>query len=307
MFTFLTCTYNRAHTLERLFHSFEKQTFKDFDWLIIDDGSRDNTATLINNLKTKSFFPITYVYKKNGGKYTALLEAKKYLSRPFVVVIDSDDEVLSDCLEIFNRHLINNPNIQEIRSRCVDSNLSDIGRFKFPPEIEYIDTTWHNMVLKKENDDELLSCFKTSYFLEAVNVPSNLIFVDKFKCFSEGYFWSRIKGAKIRYIKEVTRIYHHDSGNSIMNNTQPMIGYFDDIVAFKYFLDENYNYITWRPKYFISMYIKLTIASIIVGNGFINSHFLYDKWINRLISILISPVSLILYLRMKFLLKKFWR
>lgn len=71
MFTFLTPTYNREQTLSRLFLSLQNQTFRDFDWLIIDDGSTDNTRSLIEEFKSKAEFPITYVYKDNGEKYTA--------------------------------------------------------------------------------------------------------------------------------------------------------------------------------------------------------------------------------------------
>lgn len=307
MFTFLTPSYNRAHTLGRLFKSLQNQTFKDFDWLIMDDGSTDKTRDLIEEFKTKAEFPITYVYKPNGGKYTTLIEAKKYLTKPFVIVLDSDDEVLPNCLEIFKNHFNLNPLLDEVRGRCVNVKKEILEKFKFPVNIDFIDITWHEMVLKNKNDEELLSCFKLDYYLEAVVLPDNIIFQNKFKNFAEGYFWAKIKNAKIRYIKGPVRVYHQDSGNSIINNTKFITGLYDDIVAFKYFLDDNYRYFFWRPKYFLAQYIKLNIASILVGHGFMNSHFLYDKEVNRLISLALSPLTLIIYFKMKYLDKKFWR
>jgi glycosyltransferase involved in cell wall biosynthesis len=307
MFTFLTPTYNRAHTLNRLFVSLQNQTSKDFDWLIIDDGSTDTTKDLIEDFKTKADFKISYVYKENGGKHSALIEAKNYLTKPYVIIIDSDDEVLPNCLEIFKKHFDTNPHLTEVRGRCVNPKMDLLGKFKFPKNVGYVDSTWHKMVLKNRNDEELLSCFNLSYYLEAVALPDRLIFIEKFKCFSEGYFWAKIKNAKIRYINEPVRVYHQDSGNSITNNTKFFTGLYDDIVAFKYFLDDNYQYFFWRPKYFLAQYIKLNIASILVGYGFMKSHFLYDKGVNRLISIVLSPVSFLVFLKMKFLDKKYWR
>ncbi|MCH7412062.1 glycosyltransferase family 2 protein [Belliella sp. R4-6] len=307
MFTLLTPTYNRAHTLERLFNSINSQTYRSFEWLIIDDGSNDDTQIIIEGFKLKANYDITYVYKTNGGKHSALIEAKKYLSNDYIIIIDSDDEILPDCLEVFKQHIEKNSRIEEVRARCVNSDLNLIQKFYFPQDLEYIDTTWHDMVLKKQNDEELISCFKLQYYLRAVNLPKKLIFSEHFNSFSEVYFWSRIKKVTIRYIKEPLRVYHQDSGNSIMNNTSFKTGLYNDIIQFKYFLDENYTYIFWRPRYFISQYIKLTIASRLVGNGFFRSHFLYEQVINRIISFSLSPASILFYFKMKYLDKGFWR
>lgn len=224
-----------------------------------------------------------------------------------MIIIDSDDEVLPNCLEIFKKHFDSNSQIVEVRGRCVDSKMRILEKFTFPDNKEFIDSTWHEMVLKNKNDEELLSCFKLDYYLKAVIAPENLIFRDNFKNLGESYFWSRIKNAKIRYIKEPVRVYHQDSGNSIIKNTSFETGLYDDIVSIRYFLDDNYRYFFWRPKYFLAQYIKLNIASILVGYGLMKSHFLYDKEINRLISVVLSPISLLVYFKMKYLDKKYWR
>lgn len=181
------------------------------------------------------------------------------------------------------------------------------GKYKFPKNQEFIDSTWHEMVLKLHNDEELLSCLKLTYFFEAVTVPEKIIFHDKINYFNEGYFWSRIKNTKIRYIKNPVRIWHIDSGISVTHDTKFITGLYNDIVGFKFFLDDNYRYFFWRPKYFLVQYIKLNIASILVGYGFMKSHFLYDKGVNRLISLVLSPLTLMIYIKMKYIDKKFWR
>ena len=72
--TVFTPAYNRAHTLGRCYESMLKQKCKDFKWLIIDDGSTDNTKELVDSwLNKDNGFEIIYKYKKNGGMHTACL------------------------------------------------------------------------------------------------------------------------------------------------------------------------------------------------------------------------------------------
>lgn len=72
MITVLTPTFNRGGGLQSLWDSLQKQTVKDFEWLVVDDGSSDGTKNLITQLQEKSDFPVRYIYKNNGGKHTAL-------------------------------------------------------------------------------------------------------------------------------------------------------------------------------------------------------------------------------------------
>ena len=66
--TVFTPTYNRAHTIERVYESLKAQTCDDFEWLVIDDGSTDNTKTLVESFieASGSGMKIHYVYKENG-------------------------------------------------------------------------------------------------------------------------------------------------------------------------------------------------------------------------------------------------
>ena len=68
MITIMTPTYNRAYVLPRLYDSLCQQTRRDFEWLVIDDGSTDGTAELIFDYRVKSNFPINYFYKENELK-----------------------------------------------------------------------------------------------------------------------------------------------------------------------------------------------------------------------------------------------
>ena len=71
LFTVFTPTYNRASTLPRVYEGLKPQTFRDFEWLIVDDGSRDNTRELVQMWQAEACFPIRYIYQPNRGKPTA--------------------------------------------------------------------------------------------------------------------------------------------------------------------------------------------------------------------------------------------
>ena len=97
--TVFTPTYNRAHTLGRLYLSLCTQTCKDFDWLVIDDGSTDGTAALIQSFIDDGRIPIRYIYKENGGLYTGYNVAYEIIETELNVCIDSDDAMPADAVE----------------------------------------------------------------------------------------------------------------------------------------------------------------------------------------------------------------
>lgn len=97
--TIFTVTYNRARTLPALYKSLCEQKCKNFIWLVVDDGSTDNTRELIESYsKQDNGFEIRYVYKENGGMHTAHNEAYKNIDTYFSMSIDSDDLLAEDAV-----------------------------------------------------------------------------------------------------------------------------------------------------------------------------------------------------------------
>lgn len=91
--------------MRNLWASLNKQTVKDFEWLVVDDGSTDGTENLITQLQENSDFPIRYIYKKNGGKHTALNVGIQTICNELTFIVDSDDFVTEDAIEsIINIH-----------------------------------------------------------------------------------------------------------------------------------------------------------------------------------------------------------
>ncbi len=99
MLTVFTPTYNRAHTLPRLFDSLQAQDCKDFEWLVVDDGSTDGTAGLFQDwIKAEMDFPIRYYRTENGGKQRAVNKGVSLAEGRYFFIVDSDDSLLPDAV-----------------------------------------------------------------------------------------------------------------------------------------------------------------------------------------------------------------
>ncbi|MCI9285426.1 MAG: glycosyltransferase family 2 protein, partial [Muribaculaceae bacterium] len=98
--TVFTPTYNRAHLLRRLYESLVTQTCRDFEWLVIDDGSTDFTRSLVESFMREGRIPIRYIHKENGGLYTGYNTAYANITSELCVCIDSDDFMPADAVEI---------------------------------------------------------------------------------------------------------------------------------------------------------------------------------------------------------------
>ena len=99
--TVFTPAYNRAHTLPRTYESMKQQKNTGFIWLVVDDGSTDNTAELVKQWQTEpNAFEIRYVYKENGGMHTAHNTAYAMIDTELNTCIDSDDALSPDAVQI---------------------------------------------------------------------------------------------------------------------------------------------------------------------------------------------------------------
>lgn len=102
--TVFTPTYNRGYIIENLYHSLKRQTFHDFEWIVVDDGSIDDSKELFSRLSREdSFFPIQYIRVENGGKHRAINIGVSLASGELFLTVDSDDYLADDALEKIDR------------------------------------------------------------------------------------------------------------------------------------------------------------------------------------------------------------
>lgn len=268
-FTVFTPTYNRVNTLPRVYNSLLNQTYKEFVWLIIDDGSTDNTKKLIQEWINEKKLLIEYHYKENGGKHTAMRWAYQLAKTKYLVAIDSDDELNPDAVDTFKKEW------EKIEDAGLENQFAEIaglthslsgqliGDFSFPVDKVYIDSRWHEMVLKYRNNNEHVVCWNLEKLRECVSIPEQFWLSDKANFFGEGTLWAKIgRSYKTRYINKSLRIYHFDGGDSLMRIQDKTKGHYNNLVGTKYFLDENLDYFLWNPKYFFNLVLKFIISGI---------------------------------------------
>ncbi len=108
LITVFTPTYNRAQLLPRLYESLCAQTCTEFEWLVVDDGSTDNTEEVVGNFikSTQKDFPIRYIKKENGGKHTAINVGVKEANGELFLIVDSDDTLFPRTIDIVIKNYI---------------------------------------------------------------------------------------------------------------------------------------------------------------------------------------------------------
>lgn len=137
LITVFTPAFNRAHTIWRTYQSLCRQTCKDFIWMVIDDGSTDNTAELVLKWKENSEFEIIYIYQQNQGMHGAHNTAYQNITTELNVCIDSDDYMPDDAIELITKfwRKIGSDKYAGIIGLDVDLNQQIIGT-EFPNNLK---------------------------------------------------------------------------------------------------------------------------------------------------------------------------
>lgn len=124
-FTVCIPTYNRSSLVQRAIHSVLIQDFEDFEVLVIDDGSTDDTKTKMKEIVDVR---LKYIEKKNGGKHTALNRGFQEAQGEYFIILDSDDYLVPNCLSFLNQKINENTTkLAGIMAKCIDTNHTIIG------------------------------------------------------------------------------------------------------------------------------------------------------------------------------------
>ena len=205
-FTIFTPTFNRAGTLERLFDSIARQTFRDFEWLVVDDGSTDNTATLIARLAAQANFPVRYRHQPNAGKHIAFNNGVREARGALFLTIDSDDELTPEAVAVLHDTWLSIPagernGFTGVTARCVDQHGRLIGkRFDRSP----LDSDSAEATLVLNMLGERLGFHRTDV-LRAHPFPTDL----PARFIPEGRVWLDVaRRYRTRFIETPARIFH---------------------------------------------------------------------------------------------------
>ncbi len=199
-FSILTPTYNRAHLLHHAFEGLCKQTLRDFEWIVMDDGSTDSTESVVAEFAKTSSFPIRYLHQKNSGKHVAMNRGIAIAEGYFIGVLDSDDwyrpEALENCWSLWQQiPLLERKRFVGITALTADPSGKLIGT-AFPDDIldcDALDLRYKFRVLGDKKG------FQRADVLRKFPFPENLgNFVP------EGIVWNRIALKYLtRHVNEV--------------------------------------------------------------------------------------------------------
>lgn len=159
--TVFTPVFNRAYIITQLYESLCRQTDKDFEWLVVDDGSDDNIDELMAGFKAEGKITITYITQPNGGKHTAINRGVSEAGGQFFMIVDSDDYLTDNAVEWIHQtsELIAEDNrfagISGIRIRPDGSKIGGGGDFGS------IDANALDIRLKYGVSGDLAEVFKT--------------------------------------------------------------------------------------------------------------------------------------------------
>ena len=220
LITVFTPTFNRADKLHRVYNSLKNQTLKKidnkpvFEWLIIDDGSNDNTKELVSKWQKEVDFPIRYIYQENQGKIKAMINGIKNTENELFLILDSDDSCKYDAIEIFYKiwnNISNKENCIEICSLCENQFGKRIG-INFPKE-GCINAKEAFYKWNKNKIGETWSCYNTFFLKKVLQLPEE---AKNLKFIPESFFWNRLIfefNGFIYFINKILRIYYIEEGS----------------------------------------------------------------------------------------------
>lgn len=150
----LTPTYNRGNLLERLYNSLKVNINKniEIEWLIMDDGSTDNTANIVNNFMLENKITIKYFKQENQGKMSAINNLIEYVTGELIIECDSDDYFTENAFEIIEKEYKKNKGNYNLYALCFlkyDQNGSNMGK-----NLKDEETTMFDLYFKNGEDGE---------------------------------------------------------------------------------------------------------------------------------------------------------
>ncbi|WFE68800.1 glycosyltransferase family 2 protein [Thiomicrospira sp. R3] len=253
-FTVFTPTYNRADRLHRVYDSLKEQTFKDFEWLIVDDGSTDNTKEVVDSYISEGIMLIRYIWQPNGHKKIAFNHGVKEAKGFLFIPADSDDTFDCDTLEIFKVAYETQPsNIQQTLSGvvclCKDEQGNVIGD-------EFSQDNWITngleMRYKYHISGEKWGCIRTS-------ILKHYPFPEIEGHVPESVIWTPIaKKYNGVFINKTLRTYYVDECDSITNSGYDKRNAHGAFLLSKMVLENELKYFFYSPLSFIKAAANFT-------------------------------------------------
>ena len=292
VFTVLTPTYNRVDTLPRLYRSLCQQTYRNFEWLVIDDGSEDGTAHLVQGWSEASILNIHYRQQKNSRKHVAFNRGVAEARGELIAEIDDDDELLPNALEVLHKHWEAIPsssrsNYVGVTGLCVDDYGNVVGK-PFPASpfsSDYLEIRHRHRVTGEKWGFQRRDVLRQFPFPQ----PSNIMYV------AEGIVWTRIARLyKTLYINIPLRIFHSDAPRGRLTTVAfPNIAA-SMFLAHKTILEEEFSWFAFAPRYFARSAVHYLRSGFHLRQG-LGDSLQALRWPTRLLCLAGLPIAMLVY------------
>ena len=296
LFTVLTPTYNRAHLLHRPYKSLLKQTFKGFEWLIVDDGSTDNTETVVYEWmqSSETWFSIRYIKQEHRHKKVAVNRGVKEARGELLIILDSDDELFPESLERLSFHWFNIPENKRdmfagVGGLCIDEKGNIVGK---PLPHRYIDASPQEIQYRYKIRQEMVGFVR-------IDIMRNHLFPEDIQgLVPESVVWDAIgRHYKWRFVNEVFRIYR--SGSDQITHTSKLTKDCEGRLYYAYLvLSHDIEWFKYHPVIFLGRAAQIV-------RFWLHCHPERRKWfwprsfLGKVLVALMCPVGFIWWLRDK--------
>ena len=249
-----TPTYNRANKIHRVYTSLLNQTLKDFEWIIVDDGSKDNTKAVVEEfIRQQPGFPIHYFYQANAGKHVAINHGLSMATCEWFHIADSDDELVPETLEVFMKTWNDIPVEKRINYCGVAACCRDQFGKRISDQVPggVFDGGFRELFYKYKFRKEVFMINKTAMMRE-FPFPEHIRNV----LVPEALTWRRMTDKyKLRFINDEMRIYYVDEPNSLTSIKQrsPRSKALSSCLESGDVLNFDLRYFIFSPLYFFRM------------------------------------------------------
>ncbi|MEE1154153.1 MAG: glycosyltransferase family 2 protein [Acutalibacteraceae bacterium] len=294
--TLFTPAYNRANTLPRLFECVKNQTYNNIEWIIIDDGSSDNTKEVVEGFLTETLdFPLIYKYQTNHGKHIATNVAVEMATGDFFVTIDSDDAFKPNAIEMFLQEWDKIPdnekkNYKGISCRTCDLNEKMNGE---PLPKSPLDCTDLDLRMIHKVEGELWGMTRMDVIRE-FPYPQ----IEGLHFYPENIHWDTVgRKYKTRFVDIPLRYYINDTGNALTNKTTTTSKetYFMRV----HFINDCWDYFKYDRKYFIKQTVGLTRDGLYSKKTLGEILKTPNTFSKKLLTLLAMPLGCVLYYKDK--------
>lgn len=300
--TIFTPTYNRRKQLKSLYDSLCSQTYHDFEWIIVDDGSDDNTYDDVKEWIEENKIRIRYHFQENNGKHIAMNWAVSNADGKLFVTMDSDDIFRKDGIEILVDTWKSVPEekrnkIASVKARCFDPATGKPVGNDIPDEhhiCSYLDAKY-----KYKFDSEMVSMTRIDVLKEFPNPDiRGGAYNGGLRFFPEG-IWQDLASRKYLtvFLNDQLCGYTQDNSESLLGRGKKYNRSRENIYLWTHVINDNIDYFFYDPKSFIKAFVGISMDGFFLNLCLSEVLNLVDGLLRKSITFCLIPVGYCCYLK----------